>query len=325
MPIKRLNPQVGSVYINASPQRHPSLLPWVQALLVRWFVYFLAECWAQLHGLTDTKAFQRQRLRETNEQFARKLSFGIPRLSSRFNWKAASKQGPAEQARSHSGLANVWSCAVKQDDKRHYDSSLYLRAGKFTPPWSSDHVPSVLLLPRAAARTSANASGGCVSLPAADTDPPAHLERVLLSSAWCRWCPSVSRYHGRADQRNPWITILYRVSAAKVRSCQLSCLPTDSPAWAGCEASSAPGNFQPFPSPSAMQPAPLPAAGREHLPGAPAEAPLRDMVSIPAGRSGAGGEGNCFQQQILMGTHKPRCCQAPWSLLDPLLCSCKTY
>jgi len=44
-----------------------------------------------------------------------------------------------------------------------------------------------------------------------DIDPPGHLEWLLLSFAWFVWCPSVSRCHGRAEQRNSWIAIPCRV------------------------------------------------------------------------------------------------------------------
>lgn len=68
------------------------------------------------------------------------------------------------------------------------------------------------------------------------------------------------------------------------------------------------------------------AAGRLGTsPGAPAKAPLRDVVPVPAEQSRAGSKGNRFEQRILTGTGKPRCLQVPRSLLDPLLCSCKTY
>lgn len=83
--------------------------------------------------------------------------------------------------------------------------------------------------------------------------------------------------------------------------------------------------FPAFPRPISSQPAPSLPAGWEHLPGVPAKARLCDVVPVPAGQSGAGDEGNRFEQQILMGTDKPRCFQVPRSLLDPLLCSCKTY
>lgn len=79
--------------------------------------------------------------------------------------------------------------------------------------------------------------------------------------------------------------------------------------------------FPAFPRPISSQPAPSLPAGWEHLPGVPAKARLRDVVPVPAGQSGAGDEGNRFEQQILMGTDKPCCFQVPRSLLDPFLCS----
>lgn len=53
--------------------------------------------------------------------------------------------------------------------------------------------------------------GGSLSLPSPDAGPPAHLERLLLSLAWCRWCPRASSCRSGADRRNPWIAILRRV------------------------------------------------------------------------------------------------------------------